>query len=166
MGMLRRATNILVDNAILSCHIHQRPHLLVNNVCLHNLKPCTLLALLLWTMLVAGHHGWWITTTVVLLLVKLCLCEMKIIKLGTQCSVTCVVCVGIPCRFQPCPMSDGPAPSNLSCDIYLSVTHLFYIIVVKTFESRYNLVLIWLVKYLESKELANSSWDDAMAFWH
>jgi hypothetical protein len=31
--------------------------------------------------------------------------------------------------------------------------------VVKTFERRYNLVLIRLVKFLESKELADFSWD-------
>jgi hypothetical protein len=58
----------------------------------------------------------------------------------------------------------GPAPSDLSCDIFLSVTHLFYRIVVNTFESRYNLVLISLVKFLESEELANSSWEDETAF--
>jgi hypothetical protein len=48
----------------------------------------------------------------------------------------------------------GPAPSDLSCDILLSVTHLFYRIVVKTFGSKYNLVLIRLVHFLESEELA------------
>jgi hypothetical protein len=36
--------------------------------------------------------------------------------------------------------------------------------VVKTFESRYNLVLIRLVKFLESEEWVDSSWDDKTAF--
>jgi hypothetical protein len=41
----------------------------------------------------------------------------------------------------------------------------FYRIVVKTFESKYNLVLIRIVKFLESEELADSSWDDETALF-
>jgi hypothetical protein len=58
----------------------------------------------------------------------------------------------------------GAAPSDLSCDVFLSITHLAYIIVVNIFESRYNLVLIRLIGFLESEELANSSFDDKTAF--
>jgi hypothetical protein len=59
----------------------------------------------------------------------------------------------------------GPAPSDLFCDIYLSVTRLFLQNCgKKKFESRYNLVLIRIVKFLESEELADSSWDDETAF--
>jgi hypothetical protein len=50
--------------------------------------------------------------------------------------------------------------------VTFSVCHLglFYRIVVKIFENRYNLVLIRHVKFLESEELANSSWDDETSF--
>ena len=55
----------------------------------------------------------------------------------------------------------GPAPSDFFCDIFLSVTFLFYRSVVKTYQSRYNSLLIILhcrlVCFAESEEWANSS---------